>query len=80
MQPLSSICKHPPCRSAIQGKTVDTDDYRRSGVEMSYNEFSARQNVQAMDTMVQTDSTICGLFGKRLKHTDLVFGRDGRLH
>ncbi len=43
-------------------------------------EFSARQNVRALDTMVQIDSTICGLFGKRFNYTDLVSGSYGRLH
>ena len=44
------------------------------------DEFSARQNVRQLDTMVQIDCTIRGLFGKRLKYADLVGGRDGRLH
>ena len=44
------------------------------------DEFSARQNVRQLDTMVQIDCTIRGLFGKRLKYVDLVGGSDGRLH
>lgn len=44
------------------------------------DEFSARQNVRQLDTMVQIDTTIRGLFGKRLKYADLVDGPDGRLH
>ena len=44
------------------------------------DEFSARQNVRQLDTMVQIDCTIRGLFGKRLKYADLVSGPDGRLH
>ena len=44
------------------------------------DEFSARQNVRQLDTMVQIDCTIRGLFGKRLKYADLVGGSDGRLH
>ena len=44
------------------------------------DEFSARQNVRELDTMVQIDCTIRGLFGKRLKYADRVDGPDGRLH
>ncbi len=44
------------------------------------DEFSARQNVRALDTMVQIDCTIRGLFNKRLKYADLISGPDGRLH
>ncbi len=44
------------------------------------DEFSARHNVRELDTMVQIDCTIRGLFDKRLKYTDLVGGTDGRLH
>ena len=44
------------------------------------DEFSARQNVRDLDTMVQIDCTISGLFGKRMKYADLVNGSDGRLH
>ena len=45
------------------------------------DEFSARQNVRQLDTMVQVDCTIQGLVsGKRLKYADLVSGSDGRLH
>lgn len=43
------------------------------------DEFSARESVRALDTMVQIDSTICGLFGKQLKYTDPVSGSNGRL-
>ncbi len=44
------------------------------------DEFSARQNVRELDTMVQIDTTICGLFGKRLKYVELIDGMDGRIH
>ncbi len=39
------------------------------------DEFSARQNVRQLDTMVQIDCTIRGLFGKRLKYANLVSAR-----
>ncbi len=40
----------------------------------------ARQNVRQLDTMVQIDGTIRGLFGKRLGYKDLISGSDGSLH
>ena len=43
------------------------------------DEFSARQNVRQLDTMVQIDNTIRGLSGKRLRYEEVV-GPDGRLH
>ena len=44
------------------------------------DEFGARQYVRQLDTMLQIDCTIRGLFNKRLKYKDLVSGVDGRLH
>ena len=45
------------------------------------DEFSARQNVRQLDTVVQIDCTIQGLVSsKRLKYVDLISGPDGRLH
>ena len=44
------------------------------------DEFSARQNVHQLDTMVQIDSMNRGLSGKRLRYEELVDGPDGRLH
>ena len=45
------------------------------------DEFSARQNVRSLDSMVQIDCTIQGLVSnKRLKYADLTGGPDGRLH
>ena len=44
------------------------------------DEFSVRQNVGDLNTMVQVDCTIGGLYGKRLKYTNLVSVPDGRLH
>ena len=34
------------------------------------DEFSARQNVRGLNTMLQIDCTIHGLFGKQLKYAD----------
>ena len=41
------------------------------------DEFSARQNVRQLDTMVQIDNTIRGLSGKRLRYEEVV-GPDGQ--
>ncbi len=48
--------------------------------EKYVDEFSTRHNVRELDAMVQIDSTICGLLGKRLKYADLIDGVNGTIH
>ena len=42
------------------------------------DEFSTRQNIRQIDTMLQIDCTIQGLFGKRLKYNDLIGDPEGK--
>ena len=41
------------------------------------DQFCARQHVRELDTMIQIDTSIFDLFGKRLKHANLIVGIDG---